>query len=217
MKTKLKLGKKPATYDKRDLLFARYRTSEPLPSHPKHFGHEKLVGSKAWQMLGNGPDNTVSPGFKGAGDCVFAGGDHETMLWTLEGATSAEFSGLTAIKDYSAVTGYDPKAPLDTHGNNPMRSNTGVKPALSTQTANGIKSALMWLWKSATWTKFLKRSICSASLGSASSFPFPPWTSLTPENPGALFLVPSLKEAIIYPWWPIELIWNALPGAASSK
>ena len=79
MKVKLKLGKKAATYDKRDLLFAQYRTTEALPSHPKHFGHEKLVGASAWQMLGNGPDNTVSSGFKGAGDCVFAGGDHETM------------------------------------------------------------------------------------------------------------------------------------------
>lgn len=73
MKTEFKLGKKAATWDKRDLLFAHYRTSEALPSHPKHFGHEKLVGAKAWQILGNGPDNTVSSGFMGAGDCVFAG------------------------------------------------------------------------------------------------------------------------------------------------
>src|SRR5215467_12567950 len=68
-----KLGKKPATYDKRDLQFAHYRTAAPLPTYPKQFGHEKLVAANAWQMLGNGPNNTVSPGFQGAGDCVFAG------------------------------------------------------------------------------------------------------------------------------------------------
>jgi len=89
-RARLRLGKSPATYDKRDLLFAQYRTAEALPSHPKYFGHEKLFGANAWQMLGNGPDSSVSSGFKGAGDCVFAGGDHETMLWTLEGGKPAE-------------------------------------------------------------------------------------------------------------------------------
>ena len=107
MNMKLKLGKKPATYDSRDLLFAQFRTAEPLPSHPKHFGHEKPA--KSWQMLGNGPDNTVATGFGGAGDCVFAGGDHETMLWTLESGAPANFSGANAIADYIAVTGYDRK------------------------------------------------------------------------------------------------------------
>ena len=70
-------------------------------------------------MLGSGPDTTVSAGFDGAGDCVFAGGDHETMLWTLEGGAPASFTGANAIADYSAVTGYDPKAPLDANGDNP--------------------------------------------------------------------------------------------------
>ena len=110
-----RLGKKPATYDKRDLQFAHYRTTG-LPSHPKQFGHEKLVAANAWQMLGNGPDNTVSTGFQGAGDCVFAGGDHETMLWSLEGDTPAKFTGANAISDYSAVTGYNPKNPNSDQG-----------------------------------------------------------------------------------------------------
>jgi hypothetical protein len=138
MKTKLKLGKKAATYDKRDLLFAQYRTAEPLPSHPKHFGHEKLVAASAWQMLGNGPDNTVSPGFKGAGDCVFAGGDHETILWTLEGGTPAQFTGANAISDYSAVTGYNPKAPPDAHGDNPTDQGTNVRDALKYRQKTGL-------------------------------------------------------------------------------
>jgi hypothetical protein len=126
-----KLGKKPATYDKRDLQFAHYRTAAALPPHPKQFGHEKLVGANAWQMLGNGPDNTVSPGFKGAGDCVFAGGDHESMLWTLEGGTAATFTGANAIADYSAVTGYKPSNPKSDQGTDvrvalKYRQNTGL-------------------------------------------------------------------------------------------
>jgi hypothetical protein len=141
MKAKLRLGKKAATYDKRDLMFAQYRTSEALPSHPKYFGHEKLVGKNGWQMLGNGPDNTVSPGFGGAGDCVFAGGDHETMLWTMEGGTPVKFTGATAIKDYSAATGYDPKAPLDANGENPTDQGTNTRDALKYRQKTGLIDA----------------------------------------------------------------------------
>ncbi len=106
MNSKHKLGKQAATYDKRDLQFAYYRTKITLPKPPKNFGHEKLIGANDWLMLGNGPDNTVSPGFEGAGDCVFAGGDHETMLWSIEGGKPAKFAGNNTISDYSAVTGY---------------------------------------------------------------------------------------------------------------
>jgi hypothetical protein len=129
-----KLGKKPATYDKRDLQFAHYRTTAPLPPHPKQFGHEKLVAASAWQMLGNGPDNTVSQGFQGAGDCVFAGGDHETMLWTLEGGAPAQFTGANAISDYSAVTGYNPKNPKSDQG-------TDVRQALKYRRSTGLIDA----------------------------------------------------------------------------
>jgi hypothetical protein len=139
--TAFKLGKQPATFDHRDLLFQQYRTGEPLPSHPKHFGHEKLVASKGWQMLGNGPDSTVKPGFLGAGDCVFAGGDHETMLWTIEGGTPATFSGANAIADYSAVTGYNPNAPLDPNGDNPTDNGTNVRDALKYRQKTGLIDA----------------------------------------------------------------------------
>jgi hypothetical protein len=138
MATQLKLGKKPATYDKRDLLFAQFRTAEALPSHPKHFGHEKLIQAKAWQMLGNGPDDTVGQGFGGAGDCVFAGGDHETMLWTLETGKVTKFTGANAIADYSAVTGYDPKAPPDENGDNPTDQGTNVRDALNYRLKTGL-------------------------------------------------------------------------------
>jgi hypothetical protein len=133
-----KLGKLPATYDKRDLQFAMYRTAEAMPSHPKHFGHEQLVGADAWNMLGNGPDDTVSPGYQGAGDCVFAGGDHETMLWTLESGSPARFTGANAIADYSAVTGYNPHARPDVNGANPTDHGTNVRDALKFRQATGL-------------------------------------------------------------------------------
>lgn len=126
----LMLGKKDATYDHRDLQFAHYRTGAPLPPHPAQFGHETLVGSD-WQMLGNGPDNTVLAGFQGAGDCVFAGGAHETMLWTLEAGSPATFTGANAISDYSAVTGYDPKNPNSDQG-------TDVRTALKYRQDTGL-------------------------------------------------------------------------------
>jgi hypothetical protein len=59
-----------------------------------------------WEMLGNGPDDTVAPGFEGAGDCVWAGGDHETMLAVAGAGGKVAFTGANAIADYSACTGY---------------------------------------------------------------------------------------------------------------
>ena len=67
-----RLGKKSATYDKRDLQFAQCCTTASLPPYPKQFGHERLITANAWQMLGDGPD-IVSPEFKGPSNCVFVG------------------------------------------------------------------------------------------------------------------------------------------------
>ncbi|MDA8336586.1 MAG: hypothetical protein M0Z41_16615 [Peptococcaceae bacterium] len=113
-----KLGKKPATYDRRDLQFIRYRIA-PLPPHPAQFGHENLIGT--WGMLGNDI----------VGDCVFAGADHETMLWTTEGGDPARFSAETAIADYSAVTGYNPADPSTDRG-------TDVRQALQYRQQTGL-------------------------------------------------------------------------------
>ncbi len=92
-------------------------------------------------MLGNGPDSTVSPGFEGAGDCVFAGSDHETMLWNLEADKQVKFTGANAIADYSAVTGYDPKAPLDANGKNPTDNGTNTRDALNYRRQMGLVDA----------------------------------------------------------------------------
>jgi hypothetical protein len=116
----LKFGKKPATYDSRDFRFMHYRRG-PLPSHPAQFGHENLIGTDAWGMLGNDT----------AGDCVFAGSDHETMLWTGEAGNPVTFEPESAISDYSAVTGYDPGKPETDRG-------TDVRQALQYRQLTGL-------------------------------------------------------------------------------
>jgi hypothetical protein len=102
----LKLGKQPFEHDPKDfkakLLFEAVAPEMPTP--PDRFGHG--LSFKDWLMLGNGPDDTVQKGFGGAGDCVFAGGGHETMLTTKLGGHPATFTGANSIEDYSAVTGY---------------------------------------------------------------------------------------------------------------
>lgn len=133
MNTRLRLGKLPATRDKRDLLFRNYLTGK-LPTPPKQFGHENLISDDLWQMLGNGPDDSVAPGFQGAGDCVFAGACHETMLWTREGGQPATFTGANAIAAYSKVTGYNPKTGANDNG-------TDVRTALKFRQKTGIQDS----------------------------------------------------------------------------
>lgn len=114
----MKLGKKPYIPSKKDLLYRNYR-GVTLPPIPKSFGHQSLVSN--WGMLGN--DNV--------GDCVIAGADHETMLWTAEGSTEASFTVANAISDYSAITGYNPSDPNTDQGTDvrtalQYRRNTGM-------------------------------------------------------------------------------------------
>jgi len=87
----IKLGKKEYKPDKRDLKFRDYVTVLPTP--PKQFGHYTLVND--WSMLGN----------NAYGDCVIAGGMHETMLWTKEGSIEVEFDENQAITQYHTICG----------------------------------------------------------------------------------------------------------------
>lgn len=81
-----------------------------LPSPPSMWGHGHDFPQGDWLMLGNGPDDTVFPGFQGCGDCAWAGPAHEEM----EAAKNAghpvpEFSGKTVVEQYSEYCGYDPQ------------------------------------------------------------------------------------------------------------
>lgn len=96
-------------------LRAKLKTEGLLPTVPQMFGHGHNRPQDGWGMLGNGPDNTVFDGFGGAGDCVLAGACHEEEESAENaGRTVPQFSGATAIRQYSEATlrqngtAYDP-------------------------------------------------------------------------------------------------------------
>lgn len=128
----LKLGKHPAVKDERDFKFSSFVDFAVIPKTPKTFGHERYI---SFPMCGNGPDESVAPGFEGAGDCVFAGACHETEIWLKESGAVTNvapmFSGKTAIHDYSAVTGY-------VVGNDASDQGTNVRDALKYRSTTGI-------------------------------------------------------------------------------
>lgn len=117
----LKLGKKPATHDPRDLAFNEYRIGPELPRRPRTFGSEGLV-KEEWGMLGNDT----------AGDCVWAGAAHEHMLWCATAGTVTTFAPQDVLAAYSAVTGYIP-------GEDSTDKGTNVRDALDFRRSNGIR------------------------------------------------------------------------------
>ena len=129
MGTELRLGKAAPSYDHRDLKFRDFLVPERLPTPPAQFGFGTLY--QDWGMLGNGPDDSVEPGFQGAGDCVFAGACHETMLWNREAGHPVTFTGANTISDYSAVTGYVIDDPNSDQG-------TNVRTALGYRRSTGV-------------------------------------------------------------------------------
>lgn len=100
-----KLGKLPAKHSPKDLLLAEFRDdTKRYTQAPIGFGHYRLVPD--FGMLGN----------DSYGDCVFAGSDHETMMWNAEAGVTVEFTAENALSDYSAVTGFDPNDPSTDQG-----------------------------------------------------------------------------------------------------
>jgi hypothetical protein len=105
-----KLGKTPARPDAIKLKFSKYLDKKELklPKHPTNFGHEKLIASHDWGMLGNDK----------YGCCVWSGAAHETRMWGYEGKVrgGAWFRDQDVLSDYSAATGFDPNRPETDHG-----------------------------------------------------------------------------------------------------
>lgn len=114
--THLKMGKLPATKDKRDLLFADFRmVGKKVPPPPAHFGHGKDF--KDWLMLGNGPDDSVFPGFGGCGDCAWAGPAHEIMELNFNaGRPVPLMTGKVVVEQYAEYSGYNPKTGENDNG-----------------------------------------------------------------------------------------------------
>ena len=130
----LKLGKKPATLDKRDLLFSDFKAAATLEQAPVGFGVERAARIH-WQMLGNGPDNTVQPGFQGAGDCVCADACNRVIYSnSIAGKPVPPFTGLTAIKLYETVGHYKLDDPATDNG-------TDMRTALNYARTHGITDA----------------------------------------------------------------------------
>jgi hypothetical protein len=125
----LRLGKRPASEDQRDLLFSNYVKPAELPRPPKQFGHEMLFPAKGWQMLGNDE----------WGDCAWAGPAHETMMLSTEGGKPAEFTTAGVLRDYAAGTGFDPNA--GPPGNNPTDRGSNVRDVLKYRAKTGIVDA----------------------------------------------------------------------------
>lgn len=107
-----KLGKCPVSHDARDIRFGAIKAGAAvvLPHPPANFGHGLIYrdgdGPSDWQMNGNGPDDTVSPGFQGASDCVFAAFAHITREANKIAGRTIHITGKESIGDYSACTGY---------------------------------------------------------------------------------------------------------------
>lgn len=89
-----KLGKKPFTPSPKDFKLKSFALAFPQAPTSK-FGFGTLYTN--WGMLGNDQ----------YGDCVFAGADHETMLWNKLAKHETSFTASNALADYSVVTGFD--------------------------------------------------------------------------------------------------------------
>ena len=101
-----RFGKRPARPQSVRLRLQTYLRARLLPTPPEEFGYEGELP----------PDCGVLANDQ-FGDCVFAGADHETMLWTaLADAEIPVFTPATALADYSAVTGFDPNDPASDQG-----------------------------------------------------------------------------------------------------
>lgn len=117
-----KLGKKPARKNSVKLKFANYIDYSKFPKLPETFGFTEKID---WGMLGNDM----------AGDCVWAGGIHETMIFTKLGyGKPAHFTTRNAIDVYSSVTGYNPRDPKTDQGTDMQvaaayRKKTGIMDA----------------------------------------------------------------------------------------
>lgn len=100
-----KLGKKDARPGAVKLKLSAYLPAE-LASAPRNFGHYDLFGVDGWGMLGNDQ----------YGDCVLAGGDHESMLWNKMAGKTVAFDEATALQDYGRITGFTPADPSTDQG-----------------------------------------------------------------------------------------------------
>jgi hypothetical protein len=98
------LGKLPARPGAVKLKFSTYVDTDVLAEPPAEFGHDNLVGD--WGILANDR----------VGCCAISDSLHQHLLWNAEVGKAIPLSDAVAIKNYSAVTGYDPADPSTDQG-----------------------------------------------------------------------------------------------------
>lgn len=132
-------GKTAATPRPSDFKVSTYLDTTLLPKPPGHFGHDDRMPLPRL-MLGNGPDDSVSPGFQGAGDCFWAMCCNAIRLATSLAGYPAPFTGKQAIAAYSEATGYDLDA-TEADGSNPTDQGTNMHDGLDFWRKKGIADA----------------------------------------------------------------------------
>lgn len=124
-----KLGKRPARHAV-SFRFGDFFDKTKLPTPPQTFGHYNNV--RDWQMLGNDT----------WGNCVWAGAAHETQMWSVVGgAPRPRFTTLDTLRDYGAVTGFDPKKP-DTDQGTDMQQAASYRRKTGVIDANGKRHTI---------------------------------------------------------------------------
>lgn len=132
-----KLGRTPYQPDGRDITFKAISAGQTLATPPANFG----LGSELKDgedihvdidMNGNGPDDTVQPGFQGAGDCVWACAAHTTRTAAKLTGHPVVITGKESIADYSEFTGY-------VIGNDNTDQGTDMRTAFGQRKTTGIR------------------------------------------------------------------------------
>lgn len=146
-------GKRPATYDSRDIRWSEVRrgtqVAQIVPSQIPAYGGGSGTDFgpgvwPGWGMYGNGPqdDNSIDPSWaaaNGAGNCVWAGSGHETsMLDKNAGRPVAHFTCKSQLEAYAAWSaqyspgqGYDLQSGANDNG-------TDVRSAMSFRQKTGL-------------------------------------------------------------------------------
>lgn len=120
----LKLGKKPASYDRRDLLFTDFRKGGAQEQYtPAAVGFAvDRTQNFPWGIMGNGPedDNSLPTDWSaakgGAGDCTCADSVHRVMYANHLAGTVVNMTSKQAIDLYIAIAGYDPTTGANDNG-----------------------------------------------------------------------------------------------------
>lgn len=114
----LKLGKLPATYDRRTLMFHEFVKPEiTLRQAPVGFAQARVrtLLATGLTMMGNGPampEDEIPPDWKaaeeGVGDCVWADAGNRVKYSNALAGKTVEVGGRACIQMYSDQTGYNP-------------------------------------------------------------------------------------------------------------